>query len=87
MADDEGTEESAKRAVVHLKKALEVSKAIGDDEGAAFAKGQHSLCKVKIRRWYRNNEELLRALQELYELRIAELGDENEFAMRRQESC
>jgi hypothetical protein len=81
IALDEGTEESARRAVVHFKKALEVNKAIGDDEGIAVAKTNIAYAKSKYEGG-NNNEELLKSTQELYELRVAEFGEENENTIR-----
>ena len=48
IAFDEGTEKSAKRAVVHFEKQIEVYKAIGDDEGIATAKGHIAAAKARI---------------------------------------
>jgi len=75
IAFAEVTDESAKRAVVHLKKAVEVFEAIGDDKGAAFAKRNIAIVKSKYEGGNNINEELLRASQEIYELRVAELGE------------
>jgi len=61
IALDEGTDESARRAVVHFGNELQVNKAVGDNEGIAAAKGN-----------------ILTTYQELYDLRVAELGDEHE---------
>ena len=47
IALDEGTEESARRAVVHFEKYLEVCKAIGDTDGIAAAKGNRAIAKSK----------------------------------------
>jgi hypothetical protein len=79
IALDEGTEESARRAVVHLKKALEVYEGIGDDEGIATAKASIAITKSKYEGG--SNEEMLKASRELYELRIAEDGDGNEITI------
>ena len=73
IALDEGTEESAKRAVVHLKKALEVFEAIGDDDAIAAAKSNIAVAK-SMYEGMGNNEELVKASQDVYEVRIAELG-------------
>jgi hypothetical protein len=72
----EGTEESAGRAMVHFEKTLEVYKAIGDDEGIAMSKNNIAVAKSKYEDG--NNNEVLKASQELYKLRIAEYGDEDE---------
>jgi len=80
IALDEGTEESAKRAVVHLKKALEVFEAIGDDDAIAAAKSNIAVAK-SMYEGMGNNEELVKASQDVYEVRIAELGEEDKFTI------
>jgi hypothetical protein len=75
IALDEGTEESARRAVVHFKKVLKVRKAIGDDEVIAIAK--ISIAATKSMYEGDNNEEVLKASQELYEMRVAKYGEEH----------
>jgi hypothetical protein len=77
IAIDEGTEESARGAVAHFEKDLKVCKAIGDADGIATAKANIAVAKSKYKGG-RNNDELLRANQELYEWRIAKLGEEHE---------
>jgi hypothetical protein len=77
IALDEGTEESARRAVVHFRKCLKVSKAIGDAEGITVAKGNIAIAKSKYEGG-NNNEEVLKANKELYELHLAELGEGHE---------
>jgi hypothetical protein len=78
IAFDEGTEESARRAVAHFENALEVSKTIGDAEDIAIAKCNIAIAKSK---YGSNNEELVKASQELYELRVAEHGEEHEYTI------
>jgi hypothetical protein len=80
IALDEGTEESARRAVVHFEKQLEEYKAIVDDECIATAKRNIAIAKSKYEGG-NNNEELLKASQEVYELRIAELGEESGYTI------
>jgi hypothetical protein len=80
IAFNEGTEESARRAVVHFHKDLKVCEAIGDAEGIANAKTSIAYAKSKYEGDI-NNEEVLKASQELYELRIAEDGDEDEYTI------
>jgi len=75
----EGTEESARRAVVHFETDLKNNEAIGNARGVATAKAYIALAKSKYESGY--NEELLRASKDVYELRIAEIGDENEFTI------
>jgi hypothetical protein len=80
IALNEGTEESARKAVVHLENQLEVFEAIGNDQGIAVAKRNIAIAKSKYADG-NNNEELLKASQELYEMRIAKLGEENEYTI------
>jgi hypothetical protein len=77
IALDEGTEESARRAAAHFEKDLKVCEAIGDVEGIAAAKASIASARSRYEGG-NNNEELLRANQELYKLRVAELGEEHE---------
>ena len=79
IALEEGTEESARRAVVHFEKDLEVSEEIGDVEGIATAKANIAIAKSKYEGG--NTEEVLKTSRELYELRIAEVGEQNEFTI------
>jgi hypothetical protein len=81
IALDEGSEESARRAVAHFKKDLKVCKAIGDAEGIiANAKANIAIAKSKYEGG-NNNEDLMMASRDLYALRIAELGEENEYTI------
>jgi hypothetical protein len=77
IALDEGTDESARRAVLHFEKSLQVFEAISDVEGIATAKRNIAYAKSKYEGG-NNNEDLLKASQKLYELRIAEYGKEDE---------
>jgi hypothetical protein len=79
IAFAEGTDESARRAVVHLENQLRVNKAIGNDQGIASAKRNLALAKSKYEGG--NNEELMKASQELYELRIAKFGEEHYYTI------
>jgi hypothetical protein len=81
IALDEGTEESARRAEAYFKKSLQVFEAIGDADGVVTAKGFIAFAKSKYE-GDSNNDELLKASQELYELRIAEDGEEKESTIR-----
>ena len=77
IALNEGTEDGARRAVVHFNKDLNLCEAIGDVEGIAVAKG--SIAAAKSRLFEGGNiEEVLKASEELYELRVAKLGEEHE---------
>jgi copper chaperone CopZ len=81
IAFDEGTDESARRAVTHFEKYLKVCEAIGNVEGIATAKANIALAKSKYE-GDNNNEEVLKACQELYELHVAELGEEDYLTIR-----
>ena len=76
LAFVEGTVESARRAVAHFEKQIEVYKAIGDDEGIATAKGHIAAAKARIEGV--NSYEELKTSQEVYELRVATHGEGNE---------
>ena len=80
IALDGGTDESARRAVIHFEKSLQVFEAIGDDEGVATAKISIAAAKSKYAVGS-NNEELVNASRELYELRITKLGEEHEYTI------
>ena len=77
IALNEGLEESARRAVTHLEKQLKVNEAIGDAEGIANAKANIAYAKSTYESGNNNNEELLKVTQELYELRVAEYGEDD----------
>jgi hypothetical protein len=57
-----------------------VSKSIGDAEGIASAKADIAHAK-SLYESGNNNEEVLKASQEIYKLRIAEYGEENEYTI------
>jgi len=80
IAFDAGTEESARRAVTHFENALEVHETIDNAEDIATAKANIAYAK-SMYEGMGNNEEMLKASQELYELHIAELGEENEYTI------
>jgi hypothetical protein len=75
IALDEGTEESARRAEAYFKKSIKVCEAISEDQGIVVAKTNIADAKSKYESG--NNEELTKAYQELYELFVAEHGDEH----------
>jgi hypothetical protein len=79
IAFDEGTEESARRAVAHFEKYLNVNEAIGFARGIAHAKANIATAKSKYEG--DNNEELLKASRELYEMRVSEYGDEHYYTI------
>jgi hypothetical protein len=78
IALNEGTEESARRAVVHFEKYLKVCEAIGYVEGIANAKHSIAVAKSKYEGGI-NNEEVVKISKELYELCVAKHGEENEY--------
>ena len=80
IALDEGTGESARRAVVHFEKDLKVCEAIGDADGIAAAKQNIAYAK-SMYEGGNNNEELLNASRDLYEMRIAEDGEGNVYTI------
>ena len=80
IALDEGTVESARGAVVHFEKHLKLCEAIGDAGGTAMAKTSIAHAKSKYKDG--NNEEELKASQEMYELRIAKFGEGHEDTIR-----
>jgi hypothetical protein len=80
IALSEGSEESARRAVAHFENQLEVFEAIGFADGIALAKSNIALAKSKYEGG-NNSEELLKASQELYELRVTEFGEENDYTI------
>jgi hypothetical protein len=80
IVSTEGTIESARRAVTHVEKQLEVYETIGDDEGIAVAKGNIAIAKSKFQGG--NNNEMLKASEELYEMRVAQIGEVSEYTIR-----
>jgi hypothetical protein len=79
IALDEGTEESARRAVAHFQKSLEVYEAIRCVEGIAAA--MNNIAHAKSKYEAGNKEEVLKTSQELYELRVATHGVEEELTI------
>jgi hypothetical protein len=77
IALNEGTDESARRAVAHWQTSLELNDSIGNIEGIAAVKVQIAEAKSNYESG-NNNEEMLKALKELYEIRVAIYGEENE---------
>jgi len=80
LAVKEGTDESARRAVVHFENQLEVNKAIGNFEGIVTAKSNIALARSMYVGGV-NHEELIKASQELYELHVVEFGQENGYSI------
>jgi hypothetical protein len=79
IALNEGTEENARRAVAHFEKYLKVCEAINHADGIATAKSIIAFSKSKYESG--NNEEILRASQEVYKLRVAKFGEGNEYTI------
>jgi hypothetical protein len=79
IALDEGTEESARRAVVHFEKYLKVCETIGDDDNIAIAKRNIAYAKSKYE--HGSNEEVLKTYKELYEIRVAKYGEKHEYTI------
>ena len=73
----EGTEESARRAVIHFQRSLVKFESISCVEGVKTAKSNIA-CAKSTNKGQRNNEELLRALQEDYEFSISKYGENTE---------
>jgi hypothetical protein len=80
IALDEGSEESARRAVIHFENQLELNKAVGNDEGIANAKASIAIAKSKYEGG-NNIEELLKASQELYEIHVAKYGEDHYYTI------
>jgi hypothetical protein len=76
----EGTEESVRRAEVHYVNQLVVNEAIGDAEGIATAKANIAYTKSKYE-GDSNIEKVLKASQELYDMRVAKYGEGNEYTI------
>ena len=86
IALNEGTEESARRAVIHfhLENQLEVNESIGDVKGIAMAQANIAIAKSKFEDG--DSEELLRYPEmctncDVYELCVAEFGEGNEYTI------
>jgi hypothetical protein len=86
IALDERTDESARsyRSVAHFEKCLEVNEAIGDAGGIATAKTYiaYATSYKSGNNSGNNNEELLQASQELYEVSVDKFGEVNELTIR-----
>jgi hypothetical protein len=80
IALQDGTEESARRAVLLFERKLELNASIGYDEGVASAKGNIAIAKSMYED-SKNNEEVLKASQEVYELRVTKNGEGNEYTI------
>jgi len=75
IALDEGSEESARRAVIHFENQLKVNESIGHDEGIAHAKASIAVAKSLYE--VGNNEEVLKTSHESYELHVSKFGDDD----------
>ena len=80
IALNEGTEESAKRALTHFEKQLKVYEAIGNVDGIATAKSNIVLAKTKCKGG-KNNEESFKAFKELYESYVSEYGEDSDYTI------
>jgi hypothetical protein len=80
IAFEEGTEESARRAEAHFENQLRANEAIGNAEGIATAKSNIAAAKFDYKGY--NNEEMLKANQEMYESRVAEHGEKDGYTIR-----
>jgi hypothetical protein len=78
IAIEERTEEGGRRAVAYFKKYLVVNEAIGDVEGIAIAKRNIAIAKSK---YEPGSNEVLKANQDLYKLRVAKFGERHEFTI------
>jgi hypothetical protein len=76
----EGSDESARSAEVNFEKDLKVCEAIGDADGIAIAKRNIAIARSKYESG-NSNEEVLKASQKLYELRVAKLGEEHKYTI------
>jgi hypothetical protein len=76
----EGTEESAKMAMVYFEKELKVCESIGLDNGIATANGNIAYAKSKYEGG-RSNEEVLQTSREVYELYVSKYGEGNQFSL------
>jgi hypothetical protein len=82
IALNEGSEESARRAVTHFENQLEVCEAISNDndEGIVLAKASIAYAKSKYESG-NNNEDLLKSTQDVYKLRAAANGEDDEYTI------
>jgi hypothetical protein len=77
IAIDEGTEESARRAVVHFEKLLQVFEEFSDADGIASAKRNIAMT-MSMFIGVANNEELLKTSRELFKIQVTQFGEEKE---------
>ena len=80
LALDEGTKESARRAVAQFNKTMEVCEAINNEMGIAIAKNNIDIAKSRYEGG-RNNEKRLKLSEDLYKVRVADLGEEHEYTI------
>jgi len=66
--------------VAHFENQLKVNESIGDDEGIATAKANIAYTKTQYE-GDNNIEKVLKASQELYEMRVAKYGEEHEYTI------
>jgi hypothetical protein len=79
IAFEEGTDESARQAMAYFENQLRLYEAIGNVEGIASAKSNIACARSKYEGG--SNEELLKTSKELYDLRVAKNGEEDEYTI------
>ena len=79
ITDEEGSEESARRAVVHFENQLKVCEAFDMVDGIATAKSNIAIAKSKYKSG--NSGELLKTSRELYDWCVATHGVGNEYTI------
>jgi hypothetical protein len=80
IALSEKTKESARRAEAHFDNQLKVSIELGYANDIAHARRNIACAKFNYEGY--NNEEMLKANQEMYESRVAERGEKNDYTIR-----
>ena len=75
----EKTEESARRAEAHFENQLKVSIELGYADDIAHARRNIACAKFNYEGY--NNEAMLKANQEMYESRVAEHGEKNDYTI------
>ena len=80
IALSEKTEESARRAEAHFENQLKVSIELGYPDDIAHARRNIACAKFNYEGY--NSEEMLKANQEMYESRVAEHGEKNDYTIR-----
>jgi hypothetical protein len=81
IAFEEGTEESARRAVVYFEKAQKLFGAIGDFDGVTNAKLNLARVKSLQHKGGSTDEELIQVFQDSYALRVTLCGEQHELSI------